>query len=94
MSRLFDIIDVFIEEIAMLSVSEGVTSFLPTMCASMKENFEEFLERGRVVSKILGRVRKGARPAGINLELFMYPGLMKRRRGGKEAMCSGQIGWI
>ncbi len=64
-----------IEKIAMLSVSEGVTSFLPTMCASMNENFEKFIERVRVVSKILSRVRKGARPVGINLELFMYPGL-------------------
>ena len=77
-----------IEKIAMLSASEGVTSFLPTMCASMKENFDEFLERVRVVSSILGDVKRGAVPAGINLELFMYPGLgaFASEKGAEKAI--------
>jgi N-acetylglucosamine-6-phosphate deacetylase len=77
-----------IEKVAMLSASEGVTSFLPTMCASMRENFKEFIERVRVVSNILSGARKGARPVGINLELFMYPGLgaFASEKGAKDAI--------
>jgi N-acetylglucosamine-6-phosphate deacetylase len=77
-----------IEKIAMLSVSEGVTSFLPTMCASLRETFDDFIERVRVVSKILGGVTKGAKPAGINLELFMYPGLgaFASEKGAEDAI--------
>lgn len=61
--------------ICKLSVKEGVTTFLPTLLSiPSHESFLDFLDRIQKITYILDKVVEGAKPIGLNLELFMRPG--------------------
>ncbi|MFW6138806.1 MAG: N-acetylglucosamine-6-phosphate deacetylase [Spirochaetota bacterium] len=64
-----------LEKISCLSAAEGTTSFLPTMSIGPDETLDEFISKVGIASDIMGNIYKAARPLGLNLELFMYPGL-------------------
>jgi len=72
-----------LEHISLQTTSEGVTSFFPTLVVRRVEQFDDFLARLALYPDLVAEPYSGATIVGINLELFMLPGLGATADGDK-----------